>query len=66
MFYLECGEFSVEHGTVEDVYETTLGSTAVTICDEGYSINGSNSSECMRDGWNSIPSCLIQGWYMVT
>ena len=39
---------------------TTVGSRAVYVCSDGYSLMGSKTRVCQRDGsWNgSIPQCI--------
>lgn len=48
-------------GIVNITSGTTLGDTAIVMCDEGFDVNGNSSIVCGDSGWLEVPTCNIQG-----
>lgn len=61
--FVDCGDPSPLHGTAITSNGTTAGSTAFISCSEGYNMSGSSTITCTSDGWDSLPTCSIQGMY---
>ena len=61
---LDCRKPDVpDNGTVVTPSGTTFGETAVYVCNAGFDLIGTNTSECQDSGsWSgSTPSCTIKG-----
>ena len=62
-FISDCGSLTTSENGMMTSTGTTYNSSAVFVCNDGYDMNGTNTTSCQADGnWTtSEPTCVIQG-----